>query len=512
MFSNLKLSLRLALMVMLFTFFLLAVGVMAVRSLGAGQISLDAVYAQSLEPTARLSRIMLLMNENRAQVMLSLQHNPENPLHKLHDHPVASHTDAILKNQNEIIVLWKDFGGHEMQGEQLALADKYAEAWKNSFAEGFLPTRSALLAGEYLKANELLLKKINPLYATSIKHAQGLLDHMSNAAKAEHESVVAGNQNTRKVITGLIVAGLAFSILFAVFIVRGIVTALRDAVSAANRLAEGDLTVRFESDRKDEVGQLMVALRDMSAKLSQIIGEVLGAADKLSSASEEVSTTAKRMSQAASEQAASVEETSASIEQMSASINQNAENAKVTDGMAAHAAQQAGEGGAAVKSTVTAMKQIAGKIGIIDDIAYQTNLLALNAAIEAARAGAHGKGFAVVAAEVRKLAERSGVAAREIGEVAGSSVELAERAGKLLDEIVPAINRTSGLVQKITAASEEQSSGAAQVNVAVGQLNQVTQQNASSSEEMAAIAEEMSEQAEQLQRLMAFFKVGRSSA
>jgi len=156
------------------------------------------------------------------------------------------------------------------------------------------------------------------------------------------------------------------------------------------------------------------------------------------------------------------------------------------------------------------MKKIAQRISIIDDIAYQTNLLALNAAIEAARAGEHGKGFAVVAAEVRKLAERSQVAALEIGELSTSSVEMAERAGHLLGEMLPSINKTSDLVQEITAASEEQAAGVAQINSAMNQLNQVTQQNASSSEELASTAEEMSTQAEQLQQAMSFFRLDAS--
>ena len=291
-----------------------------------------------------------------------------------------------------------------------------------------------------------------------------------------------------------------------------IVAPLSEAMEVLAGMAQGDLSQAITGDYQGQLLQLKESVNGTVEKLNQIIGDVRLSADALASASEEISATAQSMSQATTEQASSVEETSSSIEQMSASIAQNTENAKITDGMAGKAAREAGEGGQAVGETLVAMKTIADKISIVDDIAYQTNLLALNAAIEAARAGEHGKGFAVVAAEVRKLAERSQVAAQEIGTVAKSSVALAERAGTLLDQIVPSIGKTSDLVQEIAAASEEQSSGANQINQAMLQLNQITQQNASASEELAATAEEMSGQAEQLQRLMGFFHTGESRA
>lgn len=321
--------------------------------------------------------------------------------------------------------------------------------------------------------------------------------------------VRANNQTTQQMIIWVSVGSVLASILLSFFLVRIVKRPLggepADMKAIAERLAQGDLTMKFEN--RDHATGLYAAIIAMVDRLTQIVSEVNSASDALASASEEVSATAQNLSQGASEQAASVEETTASVEQMSASIAQNNENAKVTDSMSSKSAVEAREGGTAVNDTVSAMKSIAEKISIIDDIAYQTNLLALNAAIEAARAGEHGKGFAVVAAEVRKLAERSQVASQEIGEVAQSSVGLAEKAGDLLDEMVPSIEKTSSLVQEISAASVEQATGASQINTAMEQLNSITQQSASSAEELASTSEEMSSQAQQLQQLMTFFQI-----
>ncbi len=217
------------------------------------------------------------------------------------------------------------------------------------------------------------------------------------------------------------------------------------------------------------------------------------------------------MSQGPTEQASSMEEVHSSMEQMSAIISQNSDNAQQTDNSALQAATNTREGGQAVNETVTVMREIAGKTSLIEEIARQANLLALNAAIEAARTGEAGKGFAVMASEARKLAERGGNAAAKISELSAASVGVSEPEEKMLEQIVPDIQKTTESVQEISAASREQNSGAEQLK-AIQQHDQVIQQNASASEEMASTAEELSSQAEQLQSSITFFKVDTTGA
>jgi len=275
----------------------------------------------------------------------------------------------------------------------------------------------------------------------------------------------------------------------------------------AKEIADGDLNGTIDHKGKDEIGQLSNALNSMITKLKEVVTDVMTAADNVASGSQELSAGSEQMSQGTTEQAASAEEISSSVEQMNTMIKQNADNAQQTEKIALKSAMDAQESGKAVSETVVAMKHIAAKISIIEEIARQTNLLALNAAIEAARAGEHGKGFAVVAAEVRKLAERSQVAAGEISHLSSSSVQVAEQAGTMLTKLVPDIQKTTELVQEISASSKEQALGVDQINSAIQQLNQVVQQNAGGAEEMASTAEELSSQAEQLQGTIAFFKV-----
>jgi methyl-accepting chemotaxis protein len=285
-----------------------------------------------------------------------------------------------------------------------------------------------------------------------------------------------------------------------------LIDALNEITKLAQEIANGNLLV----SAKERSGQdeLMKNLGNMIVKLTDVVSDVSTAANNVATGSQQMSGTGQQMSQGATEQAASAEEISSSMEQMVSNIKQNADNAQQTEKISLKAAQDAREGGKAVSETVGAMKEIASKISIIEEIARQTNLLALNAAIEAARAGEHGKGFAVVATEVRKLAERSQLAAGEINKLSASSVEVAEKAGDMLIRIVPDIQRTAELVSEINAASNEQNTGAEQISKAIQQLDKVIQQNASATEEMASTSEELSSQAEQLQDAIAFFKVG----
>ncbi|MEF8759824.1 MAG: cache domain-containing protein [Candidatus Accumulibacter sp. UW25] len=339
--------------------------------------------------------------------------------------------------------------------------------------------RAVMLVREAVRA------MINDANSLSAAAAQGNLATRAEAARhqGEFRAIIDGINSTLDAVVGPIDE------------VRRVMASVE----------QGDLSESIKGNFQGDFGVLQASVNNTVGKLSTTIAVVNTSASELSNASTQVSATSQVLSQATSEQAASLEQTTSAIEEMSASIAQNTDNAKTTDSIARQSAADALAGGEAVRSTVAAMKSIAGKISIIDDIAYRTDLLALNAAIEAARAGEHGKGFAVVAAEVRKLAERSQVAAQEIGELASSSVETAERAGKLFETMLPSIRKTADLVGEITAASEEQTTGANQISQAMAQLNNVTQQNAATAEELSATAEQMNTQAESLNELMTQF-------
>jgi len=385
---------------------------------------------------------------------------------------------------------------------------------KSAFTSYYQLARSTserMMAGETGEALQAALEGMRNQYrAIDRQLAEGSTAKKKQMFEA-FDAAKRAQSRTTILLSAVAVAWIGLLLMLARYLARSVTGPLARVTEVAAALAEGDLAAgallgELDSTRRDEIGTLESATREMAERLTRLLVDVRSGADGLASAANQVASTAQALSQGTGQQAASVEETTSSLEEMSASIEQNAGNSREMEKMALDSARRAGESGRAAEETLSAMRDIASRIGIVEEIAYQTNMLALNASIEAARAGDQGRGFAVVAAEVRRLAERSQGAAKEIRALAALSQELAERSGKQLAELLPAIRGTADLVQEVSAASNEQAAGVAQVNRAMASVDQVTQRNASAAEELSATAEEMSAQAEALQHVLARFR------
>lgn len=290
--------------------------------------------------------------------------------------------------------------------------------------------------------------------------------------------------------------------------VNEVIKSLRDSISVANLVSKGNLhSAKKEAANKLKNGELDSALKNMIAKLTDIVQSITKGADEITLGSSEISKSSQVVAEGATEQASSLEEISASVEQMVSNINQNAENSAQAEEITKGAADKMSTVKQATQSTFNSIKEITEKIEIINVIADKTNLLAINAAVEAARAGEHGKGFAVVANEVRKLAERSQTSAEGIISLSKNCIREAQNSSDLLDQLSPDVLKSFDLVREISSSSAEQRSGAEQINVALSQLNQVTQQNASSSEELSSASHNFNNQAEKLTQVVSFFKL-----
>ena len=350
---------------------------------------------------------------------------------------------------------------------------------------------------------------------TALVELQGKLAAESSARGA------ADFRHMLLAILGIAVFAAAASLAAALWMARRVVRPLRAATQAAGEIARGDLRTEIRVRGRDETAELLRAQAGMQQQLRQLVSEVVAGARIVAGTSGQIAQGNLDLSQRTEEQASTLEETASAMEELTSSVHRNAEDARAASQLAVDASDIAGRGGETVGEVVRTMdgisrssRRIADIIGVIDGIAFQTNILALNAAVEAARAGEQGRGFAVVAAEVRNLAQRSAGAAREIKQLIGDSVaqvdqgtRLVDAAGATMQEIVAAVRRVSELIAGIAAASQEQSNGIGQVNVAMAQMDQVVQHNASLVEQAAAATDAMKEQAQALLRTVSRFHV-----
>lgn len=422
---------------------------------------------------------------------------------------------SLTAEQKSLLRVFSDLGPEDVVAE-------YSESTRQEAFARVAQIEASAFAGQF---------EVEPTVWFDTMTAK--IDSMKRVEDLQSKLLLAGTEAAKAAAVRAVVASTSLGmgvavvvLLLSAAIIRSITRPMAQAVRALQALAAGDLTGALEVESADEVGQMAVALNDAIAAMREALEGVRRSAGTVSSAADELSAASNDISSGAQEQAAGLEETAASLEEITATVKANADNAAHANALAMAARKAADEGGGVIERAVGAMSRIGDASrrvsdisATIDEIAFQTNLLSLNAAIEAARAGEHGRGFAVVAAEVRTLAQRSAKASKEIRGLIEDSVasvgegsELVQMSGRTLSEILVATRTLADVVGEIAGASREQAAGVDQVNRAVTQMDQVTQNNAAQTEEMSGTAASLSEEAARLQRLLAGFRMGDDDA
>jgi methyl-accepting chemotaxis protein len=426
---------------------------------------------------------------------------------------VSARVTAI---QDELDPLITSAEGRRLFADVATARKTYAAARDEAFA--------AKKAGA--EVGEMVTARLVPAMNRYIASVQEVATYQEKLVTTANRNIDATSTEARRVLLGLGAAALILGAGLAVALTRSITQPLARALSLAETVAAGDLTSTIDSTARDEIGQLLRALASMNASLLATVSEVRVGTDTISTAAREIAAGNLDLSVRTEQQASSLEETAASLEELTSTVKQNADNAREANMLAVSASSVAVRGGAVVADVVATMasintssRAIADIIGVIDSIAFQTNILALNAAVEAARAGEQGRGFAVVASEVRTLAQRAAGAAKEIKALIDHSVREVETGGRLvgqagqtMDDVVASITRVTGIMGEIAHASAEQTLGIEQINAAITQMDEVTQQNAALVEEAAGAAAALEAQAATLARVAGVFTISPSAA
>ena len=433
----------------------------------------------------------------------------------------ASFKEQIVASNAEIAKLADELDKQELPTAVRSAFTKAVDAGKQ-VKESLGKLDSLKSAGDSA-ALSAEMQRFKPTVDAYHDAVHGLTAALASDKAEEQKALAERRLGTLKIASGVVAVIVLFMLAGARVLIRSIKQPLAQAIALSEAIAGGDLSVRAHSERGDEFGQLLNALDNMIARLRGLVNEVRQGVESVSTASAEIATGNHDLSARTEQTASNLEETASSMEELTGTVSNSADVARQANQLAHSAAEAASRGGSVVAQVVTNMDEITASsrkigdiIGVIDGIAFQTNILALNAAVEAARAGEQGRGFAVVASEVRSLAQRSAQAAKEIKTLIGASVErvesgagLVQQTGAVMEEIVTNVRRVSDMIGEIASAAIEQRDGISQVNAAVNNLDQMTQQNAALVEESAAAAQSLREQAGRLAEVVSVFNVGR---
>lgn len=511
--NHLKISTRLTLLVGVLSLLLIGIGILGLSGISRTNEAMQTVYEDRTVPIALIADVKT--------ALLSVRLGIANSMSSQDQKEVLDFTSASRVSMTALQKAWDPFMATNLTEKEAGLARDFERAYRKLVQEGIDPALAALEADQPEQALEIIRTVVRPLYVSVAQNLDALQQLQLDEARTEHQAGLERYATIRRVSLAAICAGVLFAVLFGLALIRGISRSLRTAMEAAGVIAKGDLTYQIRIEGKDEIAQLLTSLSAMQSSLQAIVGEVRSGTTNIATATGQIAAGNMDLSSRTEEQASSLEQTVASMEEMTNIARQNAQNARQANTLANSASSVAVRGGTVVSRAVHTMdeinassRKVADIIGIIDSIAFQTNILALNAAVEAARAGEQGRGFAVVASEVRTLAQRSASAAREIkalidesvGKVAQGSAQIAE-AGETMHEIVASVRQVTDIMAELAAASDEQTSGIEQINQALAQMDQVTQQNAALVEEAAAAAQALQEQARLLSDAASVFKV-----